>query len=266
MGMVGLFFWLWGFNYYRIKIEDQLQLSQLQPDKEIVYQEVERMLSQLEADRRAVSPSDSIPFSIHQLPAQMEGSIRKELEIILSHMQFPVSGRVRVRRIFPKGALMGMGATGIYIPFVGEGHFDAALLPVQHPSVLAHEMSHGYGFTDEGVCNFLALLACERAAEPLIRYSGGLMYFRYLVHDLFLMDPAHYRLMMANLPPGIATDLDAIKQNRQQYPSWFPSFSRKVYNRYLKSQGIKEGLQSYNRVVGLYLEWRKMNGKLGLNN
>ncbi len=254
---VGLFFWLWGFNYSRIPIEKQLGLEKIEAEEKALKQEIEWALGEMALMRAAIPFADSSALTARHLPRGLESGVRESLESLLSDLHYPTAGRVRGRKIFPKGWLIGLGASGIYIPFVGEGHFDAAVYPVQHPSVLAHEMSHGYGFTDEGVCNFLALLACERSADPMIRYSGLLMYFRYLLHDLFRMDTAYYRILMANLPPGVDADLEAIRENRKQYQSWFPDFSQKVYNRYLQSQGVKEGIKSYNRVVGLYASWKK---------
>jgi hypothetical protein len=260
LGAIGLFFWLWGFNYSRIPLDQQLDLQKVQPQREALIEEVKLTIDRMALARNLVAPMDSNALSISALPPQLEKKVRNSLEGLLAEINYPSLGRVRGRKIFPKGWLIGMGATGIYIPFVSEGHFDGALHPIQHPAVMAHEMSHGYGFTNEGVCNFLALLACERSEEPMIQYAGLLMYFRYLTHDLFRMDPAYYRQLIPNLPVGIQADLSAIRENRKKYKAWFPDFSRKVYNRYLQSQGVKEGIKSYNKVVGLYASWKEKMG------
>lgn len=257
LGGVGLFCWLWGFNYSRIPIEQQLGLEKITPQKAGIIQEIDSTVKRLSLLRMAIKKSDSSALTATHLPGDLEQMVRTSLESLLADMAYPHVGRVRGRKILPKGWLIGMGATGIYIPFVGEGHYDGALHPVQHPAVLAHEMSHGYGFTDEGVCNFLAFLACDRSAHPMIQYAGNLMYFRYLSHDLFRMDPAYYRQLIPNLPQGIQADLEAIRENRKRYKAWFPDVSRKVYNRYLKSQGVTEGIKSYNRVVGLVAAWKE---------
>lgn len=263
---IGLFFWLWGFNYNRIPLDQQLGLKKVQPQKEALIQELKLTINRLTLARNQIAPMDSNSLDITDLPPQLEKKVRNSLEGLLTEISYPTVGRVRGRKIFPKGWLIGMGATGIYIPFVSEGHFDGALHPLQHPAVIAHEMSHGYGFTNEGVCNFLALLACERSKEPMIQYAGLLMYFRYLTHDLFRMDPAYYRQLIPNLPIGIQADLSAIRENRKKYQAWFPNFSRKVYNRYLQSQGVKEGIKSYNKVVGLYASWKEKMEKKSNNN
>lgn len=261
LAAIGLFFWLWGFNYSRVPIEEQLGLEKVEPDKGALIQELNATVKRLSDIRNAIPHADTSAMTYNHLPPNLEKNVRNSLESLLVEIHYPTTGRVRGRKIFPKGWLIGMGATGIYIPFVGEGNFDGALYPIQHPAVMAHEMSHGYGFTDEGVCNFLALLACEKSNEPMVQYAGVLMYFRYLSHDLFRMDPAYYRQLIPNLPQGIQADLAAIRENRKQYSAWFPGFSQKVYNRYLQSQGVKEGIKSYNRVVGLYASWREIRGR-----
>ncbi|MCB0582976.1 MAG: DUF3810 family protein, partial [Phaeodactylibacter sp.] len=72
---------------------------------------------------------------------------------------------------------------GLYFPFTGEGHIDAGLHPLQKPYVMAHELAHGYGFGDEGTCNFLGYLACIGSDDPVIAYIGHLNYWRTLAAD-----------------------------------------------------------------------------------
>jgi hypothetical protein len=162
-----------------------------------------------------------------------------------------------VREIHPKGSLITLSAAGIYIPFVGEGHFDAATYSIEHPALIAHEMSHGYGFTNEGVCNFLALLTSLKSENLMIRYSGQLLYLRYLAYDLYQADRELYQKAISQYSNGLVADLNAIRLNNQKYQPLFRELSRKVYNQYLKNQGVKEGIKSYNTVIRLYLAYKK---------
>ena len=76
-----------------------------------------------------------------------------------------------------------LGAAGISAftnPFGLEVVFNTALLPIEKPFTLAHEWAHVAGFADESEANFIALLACARSADPMIRYSGWLALYRYL--------------------------------------------------------------------------------------
>jgi hypothetical protein len=57
------------------------------------------------------------------------------------------------------------------------------------------------------------------------------------------------------LPEGFRNDLEAINQRIAQYPTWFST--DKLNDIFLKSQGVKEGVESYARIVVLGYSWRQ---------
>jgi len=250
-----LFHFLWGFNYFRLPLEEQMSLEKVEGDTTGLKQEFDFMTQQL-IEARALIP-DSAALGPNHLPADVEKEVRYHLEEVMANYGFPILGRVRGRKLRPKGLLMNMGATGIYIPLVLEGHLDAALPAATLPSTLAHEMAHGYGFGDEGSCNFWAYLACERSENPLVRYSGRFEYWIYVARQYRKVFPERYKNIRQRLPQGILSDIRLLNQTYRKYPGFFPKTSDYVYNQYLKSQGIKEGTLNYSRVVQLVISWRK---------
>jgi hypothetical protein len=169
---------------------------------------------------------------------------------------YPAAGRVRVHKFSPSGFLMAFAISGIYLPYTGEAYVPANLTAVELPFTMAHEMAHGFGFTEEGTANFLAYLTCISAKDPLIRYSGCIEYFNYISFELFLASRAAHEEMMKKLPQGVIADRRAISRNWERYRDWLTDLGQKVNDIYLKSQGIKEGVKSYNRVIILTAAWR----------
>ena len=174
-----LFQFMWGFNYYRVPIEEQLRLELTPLDSTDVREEFAWATRQMLKDRSQIPLLTEGELLYDDLPQTLEKDVRIALEKALAASQYPINSRVRGRILQPKGSLLRMGASGIYIPFVGEGHIDAALAPASRPFTLAHELSHGYGFGDEGTANFWGYLATQEAEHPAIRYSGSLTYWRY---------------------------------------------------------------------------------------
>jgi hypothetical protein len=146
---------------------------------------------------------------------------------------------------------MRWNTAGIYVPFSGEGHVDAGMLPVQIPFTLAHEMAHGYGVTDEGDCNFIAYLACRSSDDLQIRFAGVLSYWRYVASEYRFVFPDEYKTAFEELPDLVKQILLEIRANDARYPDLLPRFRNTVYDTYLKSQGVHDGLHSYSRVVQL---------------
>ncbi|MCB9290395.1 MAG: DUF3810 domain-containing protein [Lewinellaceae bacterium] len=254
----GIFFFLvlWGFNYGRQPIEEQMGLeleplsfSELKEEFNHEAEVIKRLRNQIPGATRE-------PISKDMLPENLENKLRSELENWLSQHGFSTVGRVRGLYVYPKGVFLRFSSSGLYFPFTGEGHVDAGLHPLQKPYVMAHELAHGYGFGDEGTCNFLGYLACIQSEDPLIAYVGHLNYWRTLAADYLQYEPEKYREFRESLPLGIQSDLDAINEVLKRYPDIMPRFRYYAYDAYLKSQGIHEGMKNYDRVIMLARAWR----------
>ncbi|MEM6764576.1 MAG: DUF3810 domain-containing protein [Bacteroidota bacterium] len=240
---------LWGFNYQRQPIEASLGLAVAWPDSVELVQEFNRVTDKLTKLREKVSSASAEGFSFE------EAYLRKQLVVTLEQNGYPTPGRPRGKTVAPKGSLMHWGALGIYLPFIGEGSIDAGLPEITLPFTLIHELSHGYGFGDEGTANFWAYLSCTQSSDIRLQYIGELSYWRHLARLVYYDHPEEYERVRDSLSPAIMADLDLIRKTYAAYPAYFPEFFAKVYDRYLKSQGIEEGVKSYSRVVALIMAW-----------
>ncbi len=256
-GIFFVFQFLWGFNYHRVSVADQMGLMLSQPDSAMVYAEAELATRMMIEARANIPGAQEESLREEHLPSNLEAHMRENLHIVLKTWNYPTPGRVRGRRVFPKGLLMRLGATGIYIPFAGEGHIDAALPPVNRPFTLAHELSHGYGIGNEGNANFWAYLSTEQSSYPSVKYSGRLSYWRYTMRQLRLLDPEAFKMLYNSVPPGVIADLQKIRNVYNQYPDFFPKINQQVYHSYLRSQGVKEGILSYHEVIAMVRAWRE---------
>lgn len=255
-GIVFFFLFLWGYNYQRIPVEEQLVLAPQPLTDAQVYAAAERAAHWLTESRTHLSPDTAALTDVH-LPQDLPGAMRWELSQVLEREGFPTPGLVRVKPIWPGGLLMRFGVSGIYLPFTGQGCYPADMPTLDRPFTQAHELSHAMGFGDEGTCNFLAFLACEQSANPGIVYSGRLNYWSYISRDLYRLDPEAYENLRDSLPAGVRADLRVFRDYSRKYRSWMTGVGSRVNNSYLKSQGVQEGTGSYNRLVMLVEAWRE---------
>ena len=261
MGIVFLFLVMWGFNYGRLPVEKTMQLQtaplstpELQAELNINTLEV--------ANARNAIPNISDSSVVESfLPSDLENEVRDDVEALLSKLGYPTIGTVR-GRLLPKGILLRFSTAGVYFPWTGESNIDGGLHPVQIPFTLAHEFAHGYGFTDEGTCNFLAYLACIQSDNQFFRYSGQLSYWRYVASAFRRHDRKAYKEYFKTLPKGVVADLYAIDANSNKYPDILPEFRDVAYDTFLKAQGVKEGMKSYSRVVMMVKAWRDLESNI----
>jgi hypothetical protein len=254
--IVFFFYFLWGFNYQRVPIEDHLKIKPEPLDITGIRKETTIAFQMVEAARKTIPGASSAPLDSGFLPEGLESKIRDNLGKVLKSMGYPVPGRVRARKLRPGGLLMYFAVSGIYFPYTGEAYMPANLTAVEIPFTMAHEMAHGVGFTEEGTANFLAYLTCISAKNPVIRYSGCLEYFNYISYEMAKASPHEHKEMIKKLPRGVIADRTAIFQNWAHYRGWLMEIGQQVNDIFLKSQGVKEGVKSYNRLVLLAAAWR----------
>jgi len=188
-------------------------------------------------------------------PPNAEKLIRISQKELLKEIGIPTLGRVRVRKLRPKGLLLRLSTAGIYIPYTMEGHIDGGLHVIQWAATMAHEMAHGYGVTDEGTCNFIAYLTCLKTENKEIQYSGSILYLRYLLSNYKHYYKDEYNELLGMLPSSILEDLKAISKESQKYPDLIPKVRDSVYDYYLKSHGVKEGLKNYSKIIEMVASW-----------
>jgi Protein of unknown function (DUF3810) len=246
------FFTLWGFNYARPLFSEQLGIKTEKLDSISLENELKIAAQEAISARENLNNSTYTPLSIN---AHFEDKTRETVRNLLITKGFPASNGLRGRLLKPDGILFGLGIAGIYMPFVGESNIDNGLHDLEKPFSMAHEMAHGYGWTDEATANFIAYLACTQSNDAFARYSGFLMYFRYVASNYIRLNPEGYKQFRETLPATIKADLKAISARQEQFKTWFET--DKINNVYLKWQGVQGGTVSYSRVVVLVYSWRQ---------
>lgn len=254
--IVFLFYFLWGFNYYRPSLVETNRWTAVDPDTSMVYAELMAVSEKVNELRKKLS-RDTSCLSSHPDWSEIETEIRQVQEVFIHSLGTKAHGNVRIRQFFPKGLLLSFSTAGIYIPFVCEGHIDPGLNPIQWPFTAAHEMAHGYGYTDEGECNFIGLITCSKSKNPYIQYSGYLGYWRYLYRAVYNISEKKAENVFLNLESGVQADLRAIRRDINRYPDIFPWLRDVIYEFYLQSHGMTDGLASYDGIIALTLTYKK---------
>lgn len=165
---------------------------------------------------------------------------------------------VRRLRILPAGTLLRFGTAGVFSPWTGDPHVDGGLHALQMPFTATHELAHAQGVTDEGDCNLLAYLAARRSPDAYVRYSAELTYLRYLRSAVARRDRARFTAISAGLSPTVVADLREIQVAMDRYTEIAPAARDYIYDSYLKTQGVHEGLASYGRLIDWVVEAKRV--------
>lgn len=254
--LVFFFLVLWGFNYQRTPIFQQLSLKPKSLNLEQLKSEIE-ITRRLAVQYRGRITSDSLAIDSIMRYQDLERLVRGNMNENLDILGLNFTGKPRTKQFPPPGFMRKMGILGIYFPFTGESYIDPTLHPLERPFTVAHEMAHSYGVTNEGEANFIAWVICTNSEDPLLSYSGHLRLLQYQMRDYYRMAPDEYREWVKKIPVGIRSDLNSIREVSEAIQPFSLELSRKSNDIFLKSQGVKAGVNSYQQLPMLAFAWRK---------
>jgi len=162
------------------------------------------------------------------------------------------------RRPFASPLLTASWITGIYSPFTAEAHINDEIPAMQLGFVTCHELAHSLGFAREDEANFLAYLACKNSNDPVLRYSGALAVWGYLVRALSIANPTRLIGIVERLDPAVVRDLKSMQEFWVRERTEFTAFATGLNHNYLKSQGQTKGVATYGLALDLIAEdWRR---------
>jgi hypothetical protein len=259
--LVFFFLILWGFNYQRTPIFQQLGLKPKALNLVELKEEI-WITQRLVKQNRGLITQDTTAITEILEYEELEKLVRANMGEHLDMLGLNFTGNPRTKMFPPPGFMRKMGILGIYFPFTGESYIDPTLHPLEQPFTIAHEMAHSYGVTDEGEANFIAWVICSNSEDPLLRYSGQLRLLMYQFRDLYRMAPDEYKDYIKSVDRGIMNDLISLQKATQAVRPISIEISRKSNDIFLKSQGVKAGVNSYQQLPMLAFAWRdRMKGK-----
>ncbi|MHA7131561.1 DUF3810 domain-containing protein [Algoriphagus namhaensis] len=254
--LVFFFLFLWGFNYQRVSLPESLglqlrplELEEVREDLLITQDAATELRKRLRSDTTAI-----VELMDYE---QLESQVRKALEEQIQRLDLQFWGRPRTKLFPPEGMMRRLGVLGIYWPFTGESYIDPSLHPLERPFTIAHEMAHSLGVTNEGEANFVAWVVGTHSNLDRLNYSAQLRLMIYQMREYARMDPDGYRIWVPSLDRGIVNDILSIREYADRYPPISLDFSRASNDIFLKTQGVKEGVKSYQQMPMLVHAWRK---------
>ena len=237
--IIFLFLILWGYNYYRIPLYQHLSLNPEPLPIELLLEEMEATQESLLSIRRGLQADSSAIAKVPRFSLQ-NSLIRQEMKDLLN-------------------SLRKLGIFGIYFPFTGEAYLDPSLHPLEKSFTMAHELAHGFGITNEGEANFMAWLVCSESKHPYIQYAATMKLFRYQLNGLYKVNEDNYSNFVGKIPKAIKRDIREIQTSNSAIKPFSLELSRRSNDLYLKSQGVREGVNSYAQLPMLAHAWKTKN-------
>lgn len=157
----------------------------------------------------------------------------------------------RPKKLMVPWILSVQNLTGVYSPFTVEANYNSGMVDYNIPFTACHELSHLRGFMEEKEANFIGFLACRESESEEFRYSGNLMGWIYCMNVLYRVDYDAWEEVYDLLSEEVEADLKANREFWAKYDGAAAEVANKVNDTYLKVNGQKDGVESYDRMVDL---------------
>ena len=239
-----LFYWLWGFNYYRQSSGERLGIQKSKPNPE----EFMKVFASLIEQANTYKTSTVTNVGMQQLDSLTEAAYAQHAGFL--QINYPMGSR-RPKHITLGSFFAKAGISGYYGPFFNEVHVNPHAHPLELPVITAHEKAHQLGITSEAEASFYAWFVCSHSHSELLRYSAALYIIRYFLNHGYGFDG--FNETVAQISEPVRNDLRAIRDK------WLAMRNEKIdraaskaNDAYLKTHKITSGIAEIGRA-----SWRE---------
>jgi len=241
-----LFYFLWGFNYFREDLHDRLNLSKHQTNSNTFVIQLKKLVENTNKSWCSFEKWDK---------NQVDLNIEKSYKMLAPALKIKYpAGKRKAKSITMSRFFAQAGISGYYGPFFNEVHVNSYILPVEYPFILAHEKAHQFGITNEAEANFYAWLVCTNSKSKQLQYSANLHVLQYFLYQGYQLE--EYPGIIAKLDKRVKKDLEIIRKHWMSLRNEkVDEAATKVNDFYLKTNKIKDGVKEYSGVVKFVIDY-----------
>lgn len=241
-----LFYWFWGFNYFRSGINERLEIAKAKPDT-VEYVKVLEDLIRKTND--SYCTFDSIKYS--EIDSLVEASYRQNATFL--KIDYP-QGKRRPKPITLSNFFAQASIAGYYGPFFSEVQVNDSLLLIEYPQVLAHEFAHQLGITSEAEANFYSWLVCTRSDSKQLQYSANISMLNYFLSQGKRLH--NFPDLVHQIQKPVIEDIRKVQKHWENLRSEkIDKVAGKVNDVYLKTNKIEKGIEDYFGVVQFVMDF-----------
>jgi hypothetical protein len=248
-----IFYLFWGMNYFRPSAAERLNLR----DTAYVTAELQAVtcaiIDSANATRARLKHEDTLQtntqiynnalLAIKKLSAD-SANFRTYYPGIKSSMLTPV--------------INYLATSGYYNPFTSEAQINYRMPVFARPVVACHELSHQTGFAAEDEANFAGFLAGINSRDRLLRYSAYQLALGECMQAVRRRDTLVSNQLKTHVSSKVRGDFIAERMYWLSFRGKAGMISGMFYNDFLKANNQPMGMDTYNQMVLLLVNWYKL--------
>jgi hypothetical protein len=249
-----LFHFLWGINYYRKPLNDTIGIK-----KDYTKKQLENLTEKL------IFKTNLLQLELEKNPLKIVKFKYTEDEMyhlaIFGYKKLPSSlQNIKYEATSVKSSLYSlplsfMGFGGYLNPFTNEAQVNFLKPKYTSPLTICHEMAHQTGIASESDCNFIGFMAASSHEDFYFQYSAYAFALNYCLYNLEIMKKGSSKKYIPLINKGILENFKENKTFWKHYHSFIDTFFEYFYDKFLKFNQQKDGMESYSKFVGLLINY-----------
>lgn len=221
--------------------------------RDYLVEQCNTLVDQIDRDEQgtAVYSGDLIAESVHAMEA-----MGQQYDRLSGYYVTPKY--LKCSELFSQQYIMGY-----YFPFSMEANINSVMYITNVAPTVCHELAHTKGFIFENDANMIGYLACIQSDDTFLQYCGYLSVLNYVNNDFYKSVNKSTYKKHVRISDRVADDnvfltredWQAVEKKAVVKTSTVKKVSNNFLNTNLKLNGVDEGIQQYNEVVNLLLDY-----------
>ena len=245
-----LFHALWALNYYREPLFEKMEIQKDYSDADLLAF-TKKIIDKTNAVQNQLTKNDSLkvvfPYSQEQV---FEMSLNGYKNLAAEYPYFSYS-KLSTKKSLISLPLTYMGFGGYLNPFTNEAQVNYLKPKYTSPLTTCHEMAHQTGIGSESECNFIGFVTAAKNEDLYFQYSAYSFALRYALHNLEIMKEGSSETYLKKINKGVLKNFEENEIFWKKYQTPINTFFEYFYDNFLKANQQKDGMEGYNKFVGL---------------
>jgi len=254
-----LFYFLWGYNYYRQPYSHIAGLPDVPSTSGELYALCSDLVKEANDARSMLASNSDGTLSYEPTVAELQAMGRFAYEKAYSE---DLAGIIDIKGyakpLLSSRLISYTGIVGVYFPYTAESNFNNDVPKPSRGSTVCHEIAHRQGFAREDEANFIAYLVCVNSDDDYLRYSGYFLALSHAMGRLYEADREGYKELREFYSEEVAADISAKNEYWRMFEGRIEERVTQINDDFLKTHNLSDGVQSYGRMVDLMLAQKRM--------
>ena len=248
---------LWALNYYREPLFEKMAIERDYTDADLLTF-TKKLIAKTNAIQSQITKNDSLKVAFPYSQNQVFEMNQNGYQNLSREYDFFTYSHLSIKKSLFSLPLTYMGFGGYLNPFTNEAQVNYLGPMYSFPMTTNHEMAHQMGYASESECNFIGFMSSIKNDNLYFQYSGYSMALRYCLGNWQVRNEETLKQLLKTVHPGILKNYQESEDFWEKYQTPIETGFHIFYDRFLKINQQKDGMDSYSKFVNLMVNYYKV--------